>query len=150
MKKILVPVDGSEYSQRAILKAMELVKAFDSHVILLHVMNVESSVANLRYARVDTVLNWQTLVEDAQKKANDILEEGKKAYGDISNKVETAVLDEPTGNIAKVIAEYANEQDVDLIIMGSHGMGSLMHRLSLGSVTNKVLHFVAKPILVVQ
>lgn len=150
MKKILVPIDGSEYSEKALSKAKELAEAFDSQVVLLNVMNAELTVSSLRYASVNTIMNWPDLEAEAKKKSNQLLEGAKKVFSDISAQVETVALDEPTGNIAKAIADYANDYDADVIIMGSNGIGSLKQRLYLGSVTTKVLHIVQKPILVVQ
>ncbi len=151
MKKILVPIDGSEYSERALMKAKEFAGAFDdSQVILLNIMNMESTVANLRYASIEAVLDWPELMEEAQEKSNKLLEESKKTFSDMPNQVETVMVNEPTGNIARAIADYANDNDLDIIIMGSNGMGSLKQRLYLGSVTNKVLHLTTKPILVIQ
>lgn len=150
MKKILVAIDGSEYSERALAKAKEIAEAFNSQVTLINVINIESIIANLRYARTDIILNWPELTEEAETKAQELLGKSKKVFENLSEEVETVVLDTPTGNIAKAIADYVDDEEHDLIIMGSHGMGSLIHRLSLGSVTNKVLHLVSKPILIVQ
>jgi len=151
LKKILVPIDGSEYSERALVKAKELAKAFDdSQVVLLNVMTMESTVANLRYASIEAVLDWPELMEESKDKSNKLLEASKKAFSDLSNQVETVMLNEPTGNIARAISEYVDENNPDIVVMGSNGMGSLKHRLYLGSVTNKVLHLITKPVLVVQ
>lgn len=150
MKKILVPIDGSEYSDRAILKAKEIAKAFDSKVILLNIMSVVSAInyyPNMRYAHID---DWLKLVTKAKEHSKELLETSKKAFGDIANQVEAVIIDEPGGNVARVISDYANENNIDLIVMGSNGMGSLSQRMYLGSVTTKVLHIVTKPVLVVQ
>ncbi|MGI6727898.1 MAG: universal stress protein [Anaerovoracaceae bacterium] len=150
MKKILVPIDGSEYSDRAILKAKEIAKAFDSKVILLNIMSVVSAInyyPNMRYAHID---DWLKLVTKAKEHSKELLETSKKAFGDIADQVEAVIIDEPGGNVARVISDYANENNIDLIVMGSNGMGSLSQRMYLGSVTTKVLHIVTKPVLVVQ
>lgn len=150
MKKILIPVDGSEHSKRALGKGKEMAEAFNSDVVLLNVMSAENSISNLGYPHYEAVVNWPELAKEAEAKAEEILEEGKKAIVDIPGKVETVTLSEPTGNVAKVILEYVENNDFDLVIMGSKGMGSLSTRLYFGSVTTKVLHLVDKPVLVVQ
>ncbi len=149
MKKILVPIDGSEYSERAITKAKEMSEAFDSEVTLLNVTSI-GSIDFTRYARVDEILNWQKMNEEADEKSENLLMKAKNNFGEISNKVETVSLNSRTDNIAKVIADYTEEHKPDIIIMGSNGIGSLAKRLYLGSVTNKVLHLVSIPVLVVQ
>ncbi|MCG8481898.1 MAG: universal stress protein [Clostridia bacterium] len=150
MKKILVPIDGSEYSDKALVKAKELAGAFDSQVVLLNVMNDASTISSLHYASINNIINLPDLKEEAKKKSNSVLEEAKKTFSDISVPVETVSLDEPTGNIARAIADYANDYNPDVIVMGSNGIGSLKQRLYLGSVTTRVLHIVHKPVLVVQ
>ncbi len=149
MKKILVPIDGSEYSERALTKAKEMAEAFDSEVTLLNVTSV-GSIDFTRYARVDEILNWQEMNEEANKRSENLLKEAKNNFGDNSNKVETVSLNVRTENIAKAISDYTEEHNPDIIIMGSNGIGSFAKRLYLGSVTNKVLHLVSVPVLVVQ
>lgn len=150
MKKILVPIDGSEYSYLALTKAKELAQVFDSQVVLLNVMNEISSALTMRYASINSVMSWPQLLEESKEKSKSVLEDGKKVFSNTPVSVETVSIDEPTGNIAWAIAKYANEYDPDVIVMGSNGIGSLKQRLYVGSVTTKVLHMVQKPILVVQ
>lgn len=153
MKKILIPIDGSEFSDRAVIKGKEIAEAFGSQVILLNVMSVVSAInfyPNMRFAQAEAILDWPGLVAEAKENSRKLLDEAKQSLGEIADRAETVIIDEPGGQIARIIAEYANEHDVDLIIMGSNGIGSLRQRMYLGSVTTKVLHMVTKPILVIQ
>ena len=150
MKKILVPIDDSEFSERALLKAKEVAEAFDSHVVLLHVMNVIPTVLSVRNNEIDTRLDWPAIISEAKVQSNNLLERSKERFGELSSRVETVVLEGADGGIAKAIVEYENEYDADLIVMGSNGNNSMMKRLYLGSVTNKLLHLIRKPILVVR
>ncbi len=151
MKTILVPIDGSEYSERALLKAKELADCMGSKVILLNVMSVASTITyypNPRYAQIAQNIDWPSLLEGAKKKSEELLENSKALLGDTDS--ETVTLDDPTGRFAHAIVDYANERDVDLIVMGSNGVGSLRSRLYLGSITTKVLHMTERPVMVIQ
>ena len=59
--------------------------------------------------------------------------------------IDTAIASDP----AKAIVSYAREHDIDLIVMGSHGEGGVLHRL-LGDVTDEVVHLSAVPVLLVH
>ena len=152
MKTILVPIDGSEFSQRAMMKAKELADCMGSTILLLNIINVRSAVAyynfSPRLAQDSVALDWREIVATAREDANKLLEESKAALGD--TKVETFVLDKPGANIYSVIVDFADEQDVDMIVMGSNGMGSRTRRMYMGSVTTRVLHSTSRPVLVVQ
>ena len=151
MKRILVTIDGSEFSDRALLKAKELAEGLGSKIILLNVLSIVTALnyyPNMRFSHLDTVLDWPKLVKEAKEKSDELLEKSKATLGNLE--VETVVLDRPDGAVAKAIAEYVKENEVDLIVMGSNGVGSLKQRLYLGSVTLKTLQMVDIPVLVVQ
>ncbi len=151
MKTILVPIDGSEYSDRALLKAKVIAEQFNSKVILLHVMSIVTTAPyypNPRFAQSSMSLDWPRLIKEAQEKAAKLLEDSRKLLEGID--VETVTLDDPAGRFANVISDYAKERNVDLIVIGSNGMGSLRRRLYLGSVTTKLLHITDKTVMVVQ
>ncbi len=149
MKKIFVPIDDSEFSERALLKAKELAEAFDSQVVLVNVMNVVPAVLSVRNNQIDSRLDWPEIIAGAKGKANGLLERSRERFGERSNHVETVLLDGSNGDVAKAIMDYEKEYDADLIVVGGKGSHSMLERWYLGSVTNKLLHHVSKPILVV-
>ncbi len=144
MKKILIPVDGSEYSDRAIEKGKEIADAFDSSVVLLNVVYIPLPIYTYEGERGKSM---QLMAETALAQSEDLLKKAKEAFGNRADKVE-AVSSE--GDIATTITQYVNDHDIDLVIMGSHGMGAVLHRMLVGSVTTKVLHHVQKPVMVVK
>jgi nucleotide-binding universal stress UspA family protein len=87
-------------------------------------------------------------MEKTRQNSEELLEKAKESLGDLD--VETILIEEPIGRVADNIVEIAKEKDVDLIVMGSNGIGSLGRRLYLGSVTNKVLHMTKKPVMVIH
>ncbi len=151
MKAILVPIDGSEYSERAMLKAKELADCLGSKIIIMNVMNIVTTVSfypSLHEAKPNGSVDWPGLYETAKQRSEKLLKEAKELLS--GSDVETVMIDEPSGKFAHAIVDFAKERDVDLIVMGSNGIGSLRHRLYMGSITTKVLHMTEKPVLVIQ
>lgn len=152
MKTILVPIDGSDFSKRALLKAKELADCLGSKVLLLNIVNIKSAISyynfSPRLAQDSLSLDWLEIVKNAKEDANKLLEEAKDLLGETN--AETFVVDKPGADISSLIVEFAEEQDADMIVMGSNGISSLTKRIYLGSVTSKVLHTTEKPVLVIQ
>lgn len=153
MKTILVPIDGSKYSERAMKKAREFADCVDgSKIILLHIINVRSAIShyhhNVYLSQNSSTLDWPDIIKRARVDASDLLERSKQALEGVN--VETVILDEPGIELSQVIVEFAKERDADLIVMGSNGIGSIGRRVYLGSITTKVLHTTDKPVLVIQ
>ena len=146
MKKILIPVDASEYSQRAIDQGKILAKAFDSDIVLLYVVSVRISTYWYNPTIPDPEILY-SILEDERVHAEDLLARYKDSFDDMKDKVEVKILQ---GTVSDEIIEYINTSDVDFVVMGSHGIGSTLRRSVLGSVTNKVLHYAEKPVLVVR
>jgi len=142
MKKILVPIDGSEFSAMAIEKAIEFAGALGSNVVLL---NVNEFNRYLTYAGVPMLVD-QDYFEKTSQVGKALLEEAKAKFVNMPDRVETVSLE---GDAANEIIEYANSKDFDLVIMGSHGMGNA-RRFFVGSVAHKVLIQINKPILIVR
>lgn len=143
MKHILIPVDGSDYSIKAIEAGKELAKAFDSKVTILNVIPTEFA----RVAGRGTFMYVPLVSEEVPDFSTEILADAKKQFEGMSNPIDTVGKQ---GNIADIIVDYAHEHDVDLVVMGSHGLGALKNRLMTGSVTTRVLHHIDKPVLVIK
>ena len=143
MKHILIPVDGSDYSIKAIEACKELAKAFDSKITILNVIPIEFS----RGAGRGNFMYVPMLSDEVPDFSVEILKEAKKQFEGMSNQIETVGKQ---GNISDIIVDFAHQNDVDLVIMGSHGLGALKNRLMTGSVTTRVLHHIDKPVLVIK
>lgn len=162
MKKILLPVDGSETCFKAYETAKELAEKFESEVYVLHVRHEYTrpylgEMVNIEIQNyVDTYHNAEHpeqkssegnysegLLDDIAYK---ILDNAEKYFKDANIKVETKFL---KGRPANTIIDYAEENSFDLIIMCTHGMSPLK-RFTLGSVTNKVVHHAQIPVLVIK
>jgi len=146
MNKILIPVDSSEYSKRAVEEGILMAKAFKSHVVLLYVANI--SINFSRFYEINLPQDaLQEVIEEEKKQAEIMLKLLKETFGDMADKVETIILE---GNTVDEIINYSKQSDVNMIIVGSHGFGSILSKSLLGSVTSKVLHYSDIPVLIVQ
>ncbi|MDD4239549.1 MAG: universal stress protein [Desulfotomaculaceae bacterium] len=143
-KKILVPVDGSKFSDMAIEKAKEIAGALGSEIILLNVLEVSKIdyPSNPYKFSPELIENYQN---ESRIIASKILAVGQSLLSNMSDKVSAHAVE---GNPSEVILNYANSNDIDLVIMGSNGIGGVLNLL--GSVTRKVALSIKKPILIVR
>ena len=88
-----------------------------------------------------------TIADDMPDFSEQILKDAKKPFEGTDIPIKTA---SKQGNIADIIVDYTRQNDIDLVIMGSHGLGALKNRLMTGSVTTRVLHHIDKPVLVIK
>jgi len=138
LKRLLLPVDFSPRSQIAARYARALVSDSDAEVTVLHVVAPPAYEATSLEAAGTLLDDLQTArVEEAQAKLKDYLADELKGI------TTRRVLLE--GDPARRIVEYAEENEVDLIVMPTHGYGRF-RRFILGSVTAKVLHDADRPI----
>jgi len=140
MKSILVPVDGSDCSIRAIKQAVELAELYHGNITLLNVMDVKSATS---FFNDKKTIQMQVDMTDRSER---ILEEAKRYCEGIPGRFEAVILE---GNLADMIVEYAETNKFDLVVMGAHGMSGFQ-RFTLGSVTHKVVTHIERPILLIH
>ena len=136
-KKILVPLDGSKYSEKALQRACEVLNAFDSKIILLYV--VEKSIPI-------NFLDRKVYLEMVRKFGHKTLE---KANNILLKKGITAKIFLKEGNIVKEIGKVIKKEKCDLIIVGNRGLGSVT-RFLLGSVSNKLAQSSSCSLLIIK
>ena len=134
---ILVPLDGSKYSEKALLHACDMAKNNQSRLILLYVVEKLISI---------NPLDRKAYLEMLRKVGNDVLVKGKKTAlkQGIDSKI---VLKE--GNIANEIIKLAKKEQCNLIVVGNKGLGATA-RFFLGSVSNKLANNSPYSILIVK
>lgn len=134
-KHILVPVDGSANSRRAVAAAAELVKCHRSSVTLLHVIPDEPLPRELMkmIASGEITESHMGLLRDS---AEIILHDAEEALGAAG--VSASKREYTQGDPASRIIEYAQANEVDLIVIGHRGLGTQMDML--GSVTRKLVN----------
>ncbi len=148
MKNILIPIDGSVYSNKALELGREIAREFDSSITVLNAIHVAMPVIAMSHSAVaiDNAFEKAEL-EKAREHSYELLQAAKDSFGDMADKVEMICIE---GDAVKSIVNYANANGIDLLIMGSHGLGAVLERLLVGSVTTKVLHQAEQPVLVVK
>ncbi|MEJ2208059.1 MAG: universal stress protein [Anaerolineae bacterium] len=143
-KKLLVPVDGSAHSTRAVKAAGELADCCGASICLLHVirdLSLPKEILSMMAAGEVTASRMQIL----QDSADIILDNAR-------TKIEAAGVEEVTtqclmGDPATKILEYAAEQGVDVIVLGLRGLGP--NPDLLGGVARKIVNRTTVSCLVV-
>ena len=148
IKKVLVPIDGSETARKALKYAIDLAKQMRSTVILLSVIDQSSYYGAQTIPSVSTPTHLLENMEDYLRQASEAYvakaEELCRTKGVESRKIISA------GHPVEEIVKAAEGSKVGLIVMGSHGKSALGAAL-LGSVTTGVMHSETKiPVLVVR
>jgi nucleotide-binding universal stress UspA family protein len=139
-KKILVPVDGSEQSFKATEFAADLANPYDATIHLLHVFKLSVIPVGLG----DYVMTDRVELQALGNKIITIADE--KARKKDVKQIETAVVE---GDPSERIINYAKDHDVDIIVIGSRGLGTFKGLL-LGSVSNKVSHRADRTCVIVR
>jgi nucleotide-binding universal stress UspA family protein len=137
---ILLTTDLSDESKRAFAPTVELALAHNGRLTLLHV------VQDVRIAPHGAPLAPPVSdpdVFDLMESARKLLVEERELL-DSSLRVNCEVI--PGSNIGETVAEYANQNDVDLITMSTHGRTGF-RRLVLGSVAESILHYAHVPVM---
>ena len=147
MKKILIPVDGSEHSRKTLAEGRIMAEAFGCQILLVHTVEGLNLPRGFNIAVPKIERGKGVYDENDMKEAEEMLQAYKETFGDKKDLVSTQVLQ---GFAADEIIKLLNGSDVDMAILGSRGIGSPLYRNILGSVTNKVLHHAEKPVLVVR
>lgn len=143
MQKLLIPVDGSESSLRAVDHVIKLAKGKeDVMVTLLYV-----HLAPEQYGAVAGQLTAEDIKELEEKHADAVLAEPAKRLEAAGLRVERDFR--VAVEIAPMISKRAEELGCDAIYMGAHGGGSLA-RILVGSTANKVLHLSRVPVTLVK
>jgi nucleotide-binding universal stress UspA family protein len=138
-KRILLAVDDSESSSRAIEACAEMAEAHGSEVVVLHVREREviGGPRSSSALELEEPPEARVLVDRA---VNTLTERGLGAKGTIVNGT--------VGRTARVIIDTAEADDAGLIVMGSRGLSD-WEGLFVGSVTHRVLHLARMPVLAV-
>jgi nucleotide-binding universal stress UspA family protein len=145
-KKILVPLDGSALANQALPHAQMLATSLGAKLILFRA--VEEAYTALAVTRTATIM-----VESEYDKQPVVI---RQAERDLSKLIEQTELHNvhpqiavEAGDPAKTIVEYAGANEIDLIVMSTHGRTGLA-RLVYGSVAEKVLHTATCPVLLIR
>ena len=146
LKRILVPTDFSESSERALKYAVRLGTPFKAEVVLLHVFHLKEYLGLLSQREdIDSAIANQVL--DASKSG--AMEKLEDLVRRVDGKEVVVLPILLIGVPFEEIVRYAGEHEADLIVMPTHGRTGLAHFL-LGSTTERVISHSVCPVLVIR
>lgn len=125
MEKIFVGVDGSEFAEKALKEAIEIATKFEAEITVVNVYHVPTG-------------------QDVSQK---ILDKAKAILVDAGVKFKLVSVLSP--NTPKVIADMAEDEKFDLVVVGSRGIGAI-HAYLIGSVCNKICYDSPVSVLIVK
>ena len=151
LSRILVAIDGSKASFDSADYAIMLAKQHNSQLILLHVLHPVEYYSSLQFFQVQQPQDSRVLIEQAKKEANKWFDDIKKKIEENSLekqiKIETTIIVSTT--IVDSILDYAEDNDIDLIVIGTRGRSGIK-KLLLGSTASGVVTYSSCPVTVVK
>ncbi len=137
-KKILVLVDGSEFSTNATRAAASIADKFSGKLTLLHVV----SKSFLK----TTMPDLEQEIAELRAEGSQILIDAMAAIGKNEDELDTILS---WGNPMDIILEEIEDEGYDLIVMGSRGLGAIKGLL-MGSVSERISRSVKAPVLIIK
>jgi nucleotide-binding universal stress UspA family protein len=142
INKILFPTDGSDTSKKGLTYVKNLALKFGSEVVVLYVYEFNLLIGGFEINPTSIV----ELEQNLQKRGEEILDEAKKELEDMGVTSSTAMLE---GEPGTEIVKYLEDNDFDLLVIGSHGTGAVKSFL-IGSTSNYIIHHTKCPTLIIQ
>jgi len=139
MTKILVPVDGSEGSDKAVRFAISFLGGNDKEIILINVQ------LNYNTPNIKRFISQEDIRAYQEELSKEVFDHTLEITNSCSIPVRTIVR---IGDPGKEICAEAEESSIDLIVMGYRGLGAVK-RAILGSVATQVLHETPCPVVIV-
>ncbi len=149
---ILVPLDGSELSERALPMAQNLAQSYDATVHLIHVISRENEYSAARGA--ESIMVTELEMETVRRLNEDRLNRGRKYVDQVGSQLSGAGVKVESqdaikeGDAAQNIVDHVKDHHINLVVMSTHGHGGV-RRLLMGSVTDRVIRSCEAPVLVV-
>ncbi|HLV37646.1 MAG TPA: universal stress protein [Spirillospora sp.] len=142
-QKILVPLDGSGWSQRAVPHAVDIARSNNAELILLHVFRPPASEYTDQLSLAGQDVQIQQMREHMKQYLVGLRNELRREHAHVrSHMIEGA-------SVAHLVCDYVNSEGIDLVVMSTHGRSGLAQFL-FGSVANKIMQCVKVPVLLVH
>jgi nucleotide-binding universal stress UspA family protein len=139
-KKIFIATDGSEQNRRAIEYGIELAKIAGGKIFVGYVVDTAA------FASIPMDAGWEMMYELLETEANNAVQNVEQLAKQAGVDAETIVLE---GHPSNEIIDFAQKNEIDVIVMGTLGKSGL-DRFLLGSVAEKVTRNSPVPVLVVK
>ena len=147
--KILVAIDGSEIAMKAAVYSIDIVKKNKSQLIALNVLDI-STPRRISSSFITAPTYGLKELEEKRKEAQQWLDKFEKLAAKENNvKLKSEIIEDPISKVGSAIVDYAERENVDLIIIGSRGRSGFKKML-LGSVASDVVTYAHCPVMVVK
>ena len=142
-QRILVPIDGSATSERALDEAIKFAQQQNSRIELIHVLE------DIWYFDNENYLNYAELVQTMRYSGEKILAQAQNKFLQAGVMVDIRLLETQGERVANVIINEAKNSLADLIIIGTHGRSGFS-RMLMGSIAEGVVRMAHIPILLIR
>lgn len=142
-QRILVPIDGSLNSERALREAISFARFHHAQLMLVHVLE------DIHYADLENYINYAEIMKSFKDSARKMLEKASQEARQADVEVTEKLLVASGRRVAHVLVEEASQWPADLIIIGTHGRSGF-NRLLLGSIAEGVLRISPVPVLLIR
>lgn len=142
-QRILVPVDGSPTSERAVQEALRFAQQQSAQLELVHVLG------DVRLMDANSYINYAEMKEAITSVGNKILTQAQMAAQQSGQAAEVKLLEGSGQSIATAIVEEARQWQADLIVIGTHGRTGF-GRVLFGSVAEGVVRTAHIPVLLIR
>ena len=150
LSKILVPLDGSPTSMEAADYAIMLSTLHHAQIVLLHVLNVAEYYSSLQFFEVKQPIESKEIIEEAKKEANKWFNIVKKKIDErLGKQIKLETYITISQSTVKSILDFAEEKNVDLIVVGTRGHSGIK-KLLLGSTASGIVTYSSCPVIVVK
>ncbi len=140
-RQILIATDGSKNANNAATLGIKFARQYGAKVYVVYVINVTDADS--------IIMDEAWAVEECEE----CEKKGHKAISSVVEKAKFAGLEAESivlkGNPAEEILDFANEHDIDMIVVGSLGKSGI-ERFAMGSVSEKIVRIAKTPVLVVR
>ena len=140
-ERILVPVDGSPTSNRALATALDIAREANGRIRLVHAVDVFAHVTGFEVGGGVFAL----MCEAGER----VLADSAAVVQAAGVKVETSLMDRPGERLGGTVAREASEWQADLIVVGTHGRRGV-ERAFLGSGAEQIIRQAPVPVLVIR
>ena len=140
-KRILVPVDGSETSNRAVVAALQMARENGGRLRLVHALDELAYLSGYEYSA--------DLLKAARDQGSRVLEDAQLMAKSAGVPVDAKLVETAGRRLGELVAEEARNWEADLVVVGTHGRRG-MSRILLGSGAEQVLRLAPVPVLAVR
>jgi nucleotide-binding universal stress UspA family protein len=140
-RRILVPVDGSETSTRAVVAALQMARENGGRIRLVHALDELAYLSGYEYSA--------DLLKAARDQGARVLEDAQTMASSAGVPADGKLVETAGRRLGELVAEEARNWEADLVVVGTHGRRG-MSRILLGSGAEQVLRMAPVPVLAVR